>query len=232
MSWIYEELNTEIKKLFDNKDGYLIPNFFSKKQFHKWSEILFVWMNPAGYPKTEENIKGFYVINGVIPENEINQIIESHEDFLDYKKYFWVFENNFWEWKYKKWNIIDLFVYRWTNQKDIELEIKKDNSIFFEQYSKIFIPLLEELNPKVVVFVNASASKFVKKMWYWNENQEIDFGNGYWKIPNKDSNWKRLPEKIIGKPVIFSWMLPWQRWLDVWTRELLKYSIEKIISER
>ena len=47
----------------------------------------------------------------------------------------------------------------------------------------------------------------------------IDYEKGFWK------------SKIKGKevPIIFTGMLSWQRAMDIWTRELLKFNIYRIL---
>jgi len=206
-------INKRIKELFNYKKWKLIPHFYWDKELKKGKDILFIWLNPAWYKED------FYNIKTEIPEKKINEIKKQMDNKFLYKPYYKVYEDNFnddlFNWNY---NLIDLFVYRWTKSSELIKEIKKDEEFFKEQY-KIFLDLIKLINPKILVVTNWYASRFLKKKFFNDENKNIDYKKWFWEYSFNN-------RKI---PILFTGMLGWQRALDIWTREILKYNIYKIL---
>lgn len=59
------------------------------------------------------------------------------------------------------WNHIDLYSFRLTNQKEL-ISLKEIHKIFFEAQLKINLKLINSIDPKYIVVVNAYASSIVK----------------------------------------------------------------------
>lgn len=225
----FHQVNKEIKKIFETKakepnSSILMPWFYSASHFKKDAEILFVWMNPAGRECDEFR----YLDHKWISEEDIDSIIAQHNWAINwdpkkndwwYLKYYWIFTKLF----SNNWNSIDLFVFRWTNQKELEL-LLNDNpeDSFFENQYKLCISIINFLNPKIIVFVNAAASKYIMNKWYDTTEKEIS-KDWYWNIPDIVA----IKNKEI--PVLFTSMLSWQRALDVSTRSMLVWNINRLI---
>ncbi len=222
-----KEINDKIKKLFDYTSDYtsfpknelLVPWFYNPDMFDKNAEILFVWMNPAWY------LKDFYLrskrykhINktGIRKDIESESYKWEEKPYIYYKSLIDLFPgtNGIYN-----WNHIDLFQFRGTQQWKVTKAINNHKKFFDAQY-KITRKLINILKPKIIVVISAEASKFLKEKWYWNKYKEI------WKKWYWDPSEGVFEERC---PVLFTWMLSWQRALDVWTRDMLKYHIDKIL---
>lgn len=228
----FDQINQNIKHLFEAKalntsDKILMPWFYSPSHFKKDAEVLFVWMNPAG----REGDEFRYLDRKWISDKDIEYIVGQHNWAINwdtenndgwYLKYYWIFTKLFWD----NWNSIDLFVFRWTNQKELEILLDKDggNKFFLDQYN-ICISLINYLNPKIIVFVNAAASKYIMKKWYSKTESEISM-NWCWNIPDN------VPIENKKIPVLFTSMLSWQRALDVSTRSMLVWNINRLIGHK
>lgn len=108
------------------------------------------------------------------------------------------------------WEHIDLFNIRLTKQKEVK-KLSKVNSDFFDQQVKINLELLKSLKPRMIIVVNALASKIIKSKFDFTFNEKV--GTYTVKISNK----------VV--PVFFSGMLSGQRALDLETLERLKWHL-------
>lgn len=213
-----DKINQTIKELFNWKKDELYPLFYSHNQFNKKAEILFIWMNPAG---TE---KSYYKIWKWFTDKKIQSIVEENENFFEYEPYYWIYKKLFKKWNKSNWNIIDLYVIRWTNQHEIMQKKKDDEAFFKKQYNDIFLPLLTSLKPKIIVVTNAKASSLLNNLWYWKEKKINK--NWYWILPKEIQY-----ENSEKTKVIFTSMLSGQRAMDIYTREILKWHIKELLKE-
>lgn len=224
-----EEINNEISKTFKGRTWYLTPWYYSPKQLNKSADILFVWMNPAWEHKNKKWEIIYNKIKTEVLEEDKADVIKAHDTFFEYSTFFAPFEKMFWHFYNGRWNHIDVFPVRGTNQEEIVIDIEENKEFFFEQY-KIFIELVNILEPKIIVVSNAWASNYLKRIWKWkNDKWELDRGmydkeNWYWITP---SEW------VFDKqyPLIFTGMLSWQRALDLWSRDILQFHIENILEQ-
>lgn len=124
-----------------------------------------------------------------------------------------------------QWNVIDLFLSRWTNQKEIEKSIRKNDSFFSDQYEQ-FMLILEELDPDFIIVCSAYAREYLLKKWDIHFENDFDQKNWHW---NKQLPYKKLLSK--SKIILFTWMLSWQRAIDIGTKKILKWNIDRILKK-
>ena len=149
----------------------------------------------------------------------MEEIKEDMNNKTEYKKYYWPYLTHFSDEKFNwNYNIIDLFPYRWTKQNDVIHEVNKNYDFFNQQYN-IFIDLVKLIEPKIIVVTNWYASKYLKNKFFNDEEQVIDYKKGFWEYKFKDKD----------IPIIFTGMLSWQRAMDIWSREMLKFNIHRIL---
>lgn len=118
-----------------------------------------------------------------------------------------------------KWNHVDLFFIRNTNQKAIEKEFKNaKNSVFFQNQMISSITYALGFKPKVIVVCNGFASAILKQRYC--AMLQFDSRVGAYKFGNK----KRSPY------VIFSGMLTGGRALDNGSYASLKWHLNLILN--
>jgi len=118
-----------------------------------------------------------------------------------------------------KWNHIDLFFVRNTNQKVIEKEFKNaKNSVFFQNQMISSIKYVLGFKPKVIVVCNAFASTIIKQRYC--ATLKFDSRVGAYKFGNR----KKSPY------VIFSSMLTGGRALDNGSYASLKWHLNLILN--
>lgn len=113
----------------------------------------------------------------------------------------------------------DLLFLMETSQKNVlKWKEKEQYKAFFDDQLKISKEIIEKAEPKMIVVINAGASKLFhdhfKDTWSSFDN---DLGVDMFELNNKKT------------PVLFSGMLSGQRALDIGTRNSLKWHIEHIL---
>lgn len=113
----------------------------------------------------------------------------------------------------------DLLFIMETNQKNVLTWLKQDK-VFFDKQLKISREIIEKAEPKMIVVINAGASKLFhdhfKDTWSSFDN---DLGVDMFELNNKKT------------PVLFSGMLSGKRALDVGSRDSLKWHIEHVLRQ-
>lgn len=113
----------------------------------------------------------------------------------------------------------DLLFLMETSQKNV-LKWKEQDKVFFDKQLKISKEIIEKAEPKMIVVINAGASKLFQDHFKdsWSSFDD-DLGVDMYKI-----------DKNI-TPVLFSGMLSGQRALDIGSRDSLKWHIEYILKK-
>ncbi|KCZ50971.1 hypothetical protein HY29_06370 [Hyphomonas beringensis] len=115
---------------------------------------------------------------------------------------------------YKNWDHIDLFQFRETSQKR-GLDLLARNDGFRSVQLDMFERVLEIASPKLIVVVNAKASKILKDRWQMGAINAAS-GCHFHKVSNRPV------------PVFFSGMLTGRRALDVHSRERLFWHVRLV----
>ena len=126
------------------------------------------------------------------------------------------------------WEHMDLFFEKETNQKNvihdyIEKESFNSKNIkldkFAERQLEISMLAIEAIEPKIIVVINALASKILKQQYKEDKLSKLDEDKGFYtvKLNNKDI------------PIFFSGMLTGQRALDDGSYERLKWHIRSAL---
>lgn len=181
---------------------------YSKKQilkafkringYEKYLKNIDEYYSFKNYDKFKKDHKNYDIIRRAENRSEINKA-QYFDKFNDLAKQV-----------DSEWEHIDLFNIRLTKQKEVK-KLSKANSDFFEQQAKINLELLNPLKPKIIIVVNALASKIIKERFNFIFNEKL----GTYTIS--------ISNKVI--PVFFSGMLSGQRALDIETLERLKWHL-------
>jgi hypothetical protein len=127
--------------------------------------------------------------------------------------------------KLGKWGHHDIYPIRCTNQSKIikakkKCQRKKDD--FFEKLECITKDIIEKVNPKLIVVLNAGAGKIFSDMFKTSISySHLDRNTGTFLIQLKDNS---EPTHVI-----FSGMLSGQRALDVGSRISLQWHIRRVL---
>ena len=126
------------------------------------------------------------------------------------------------------WEHIDLFFEKETNQKNVIHDYVEEESFnsknikldkFAEEQLEISMLAIEAIEPKIIVVINALASKILKQQYKEDKLSKLDEDKGFYtvKLNNKDI------------PIFFSGMLTGQRALDDGSYERLKWHIRSAL---
>jgi hypothetical protein len=223
---IAEELNKDILEVWKNnskKRGNFYPILYPDLRAGK---VLFIGMNPSfSEDKFEQIIKknpAWEKLNSIeeffkYPEADKKRIINFEKRARENHSYFTIFNKCDFEWEH-----IDLFFYRNTSQEKfkndiIELKFNKEGKIkkineFGELQLNLSISTISKLKPKIIVVINADASRILR------EKMEID------NSKFKEEGFDRL--KNNRTPIFFSGMLTGQHALDKGSLERLFWQIK------
>ena len=218
-----EEINNEILTLFEkqeNKPEYL-PYLFPK-DVEVNPDLLFIGINPSITKKTRGKIKKEnYNIENIHNQEIINEIKTQDESLRDTLPYFnkiQVMVNNN---EIEKYECIDLFYERKKTQNEL-LSISKNNSVevsdFGEKQFEITKKVIEKINPKIIVVINALASKIFRNKYNITDNDFDDEIGTYKKKIFND-------QKTI---IFFSGMISGQYPLDNGSFNRLKWHIKHV----
>ena len=218
-----EEINNEILTLFEkqeNKPEYL-PYLFPK-DVEVNPDLLFIGINPSITKKTRGKIKTEnYNIENIHNQEIINEIKTQDESLRDTLPYFnkiQVMVNNN---EIERYECIDLFYERKKTQNEL-LSISKNNSVevsdFGEKQFEITKKVIEKINPKIIVVINALASKIFRNKYNITDNDFDDEIGTYKKKIFND-------QKTI---IFFSGMISGQYPLDNGSFNRLKWHIKHV----
>lgn len=224
-----EKINKKIiniaSKYFNDFESPAAPVFYDN---FKKGGILFIGMNPSCGGLNSKLIssdqkKLLLWNNGNDIESKVDKIIDIEKIFIDKYPYFKLMKNicDLSDLKNKHFLNIDIFILKETNQKKFVKDIVKSedsksiilNDFGLEQIN-LFKVILKELNPEVIIIVNAKASHIFKQE-FKNDLQFSDL-KGYHLLNNKI-------------PIFFSGMLTGQRALDKHSYERLVWHIQQSI---
>lgn len=167
-------------------------------------EVLFIGMNPAFKPGVDVEHGFFYDVNP--PMNDFfKAIVNFNYDTL----------------RHNTPSHHDLLFVRHTNQKDVEVLLKKGPfKDFLQKQIDLSKEIIRALSPKLIVVLNAGACKLFNSMFtrVSDEHIEKDIGAYAFEI-----------NQIT--PVLFSSMLSGQRALDIGSRNSLSWHIRFILDK-
>ncbi|MBV9925653.1 MAG: hypothetical protein JOZ96_11600 [Acidobacteria bacterium] len=192
-------------------------------------KLLFVGLNPS-HNQRDNQLMSIQVGKGIDPfsDEHANFILRCDEESMGlhggrlhpYFRQFSRFDPT------GKWNHIDLFAIRHTNQSEVvaALRLNEDagfSSPFVRAQVELAFSLMAELHPPAVVVVNALGSTIVKR--YLNEqnpNFDLDDETGFYWSP---INGRRVP-------FFFSGMLTGQRAIDNHSLERLIWHVRRALT--
>lgn len=130
-----------------------------------------------------------------------------------------------------KWNHIDLFFYRKTSQKDFKQMILEKGvklNSFGEAQFKLSTRLIKELQPCLIVVVNAFASELIKEQI--NLSDSVDWGITFDEDKGYDLlSWNEYSKDV---PIFFSSMLTGQRALDNHSFKRLQWHVKQALKDK
>ena len=165
--------NNDVQEIINR--GYVCANV-------EPNEILFIGINPS-YIKNDKKESFTY---------DVKQAVN------DYPKHYKHFQKLLSNTKYKKkWSYIDLFYFRETDQKKVDLIIKNEISFIVEQL-RLTNKIIKQINPKIIIVANSKANNYfgINKLlkngeytniWYGLEF-EFDTNSGLMKVIGIDDN--------------------------------------------
>lgn len=228
-----ERINSKILKVWNDyptDSGKYLPILYPK--FNK-DEILFIGLNPSFSDKAFKKIlKGTKYENIDIKE-KLNKKkdydfliwLESRANEKDACDYFAKF-HEISEDLDLHYQHIDLFYFRETNQKEAKKRIgnyNKKRKFLLNNFAlsqlQIVIEIINQINPKTIIVINAFASNIINECDLFKINKNEFEINGYDIL--------EINHKTI--PIIFSSMLTGQRALDNHSLRRLKWIIHKSI---
>jgi hypothetical protein len=225
-----EDINEEIIGLWrdfqDEFDLERIPLVYPELND---AEVLFVGLNPSFNDSwNEENLnvsyEEFFSWTDEM-EDKMAKIKKREVDAREDYSYFQHFREWFGAWDEGQWEHIDLFCYRMTSQSDLKEKVgissDKTQTDFAEKQFKLNMRLIENLEPEIIVVVNALASKIIQNESgeFYGISESLDEGYGCYYL---NMNGKEYP-------ILFSGMVTGRRALDVGSRERLRWQIDKIL---
>ncbi|HUW04697.1 MAG TPA: hypothetical protein VMW01_00410 [Williamwhitmania sp.] len=202
---------TEIFKYKSSQEDVqaIIDRGFVGAEFKK-GKALFVGINPS-FPSDANNESFLYDIDRAI--TDYPKHYKSFGDLVVGTRY----ENN--------WTYIDLFQFRETNQKKIELFFKNDIQFIVEQL-RLSHDIMCKINPEIIVVCNTGAANFfgINKV---NENGKFDnvwfgydfvfdvrYGIHIIKERLAESIIEKKDETLINTPVLFTSALTYMSRFD------------------
>ena len=178
------------------------PRFAIEKSIPKGCDVLFIGMNPSSV-KSQSQYYDPYKIN-----------IDYFERLRRFCK----------DIPLEFWGHHDIYPIRCTDQKQlikVRKYCKKKGKTFFDSLQDLTKDIIQKVNPKLIVVLNAGASNIFREMYNINPFPSPSFdkkkGAEIIHINNRDV------------PVIFSGMLSGQRALDIGSRVSLQWHIDKVL---
>lgn len=203
------------------------PLFYPKFKIN--CDILFIGINPSFDLKKEKEFEfenPIFDIQKAI-DDERNAKDESHE------KHYPIYYTQIWEitkglkkdFKELKWEHIDILLIREKTQTELDY-LKYDSkrsrfNNFGEDQFEIFLKIVNEINPKIIIIINKFASEILKnKLKDRITNESYFEKNGFDRISIKDKD---------NIPILFYGYLGSGR-LDIYSRENLRWNIKRILN--
>lgn len=231
-----EKINTKILKIWETyplERGEFYPMLYPD---FKKNTLLFVGCNPSDSQRRSKKVlnktgaeNSDYLKYDSFNEYKINKVIE-HEVIAKqecgYFKKFIAISKEITGDEYN-WDHIDLFYYRQVSQNDFkkkvnykEIKDKLSFNEFGEDQLCLFLDLLKEINPKVIIVANAFVSDIIQSKFkeYITEDNSFE-KDGFDRI---SINGKQIP-------VFFTSMLTGQRALDNNSYRRLVWQIKQAI---
>lgn len=190
--------------------------------------ILFVGLNPSfndswNKERIDGSHKEFFRWEDRM-EEKLPEVKQREVDAREEYQYFKHFRDWFGPWHEGDWEHIDLFAYRMRSQTKLKDKIGvssgKCQTEFAKKQFDLAINLIDELNPEVIVVVNAYAGKLIQN--HAGEDYQISNGLdqklGCYYMESDGSRY----------PILFSGMITGQRALDTGSRRRLKWQINSI----
>jgi len=238
---LHEVINAKAKALWEKyaaaEQIETMPMFYPKL---KSGAILFVGLNPSFSGKGD-----FYLKESDIGEKSIQEVFRwaqiSDEKILAATKAEYLFRS---EYPYysefqriagelnSQWEHIDLFFYRETSQNELRQKLfqkvpdfKEDSLLidnnfrpFFMDQLNLSIELMTELEPKLIVVVNALAANILYAKL--GLKKTFDENSGAYSLVLKDGSCC---------PILLASMLSGQRAMDTFSKERLVWHMEKVL---
>lgn len=171
-----EDINKKIVDLWKRKwpDGSVVKVPLLFEGFHEGG-LLTIGMNPSYSKKMPELIKKYG--KGLSEDdfkwadnNQKNEKVISYDEWSKNNKGYKTFFGRFWEIRDKlelKWNHIDLFFYRETEQENFlkDLKDKKFGEDFEKDSLGIVKEIIEKINPDIILVANKKACDVFKKVF-------------------------------------------------------------------
>jgi hypothetical protein len=191
-------------------------------------KLLFVGLNPS-HNQRDSQLLSIQVGQGIDPlsDEHANIILRRDEESMGlhggklhpYFRQFTRFDPT------GKWNHIDLFAIRHTNQSEVvaALQLNEEvglSSLFVREQIELTLSLTAELRPPAVVVVNAFGSSIVKRyLQKQNSNFALDDETGFY--------WSTINGRRV--PFFFSGMLTGQRAIDNHSLERLIWHVRRAL---
>lgn len=229
-----EHINSRILRVWNDyltQSGEYLPTLYPK--FSKGG-ILFIGLNPGFSDRAFKKILEGTKYQGINIKERLNRKnndfdfliwLEGRANEKDACDYFNKFHEISEELKIH-YQHIDLFYFRETNQNKAKERIgyyDKNRMFILNDFAlsqlKIVVDIIKEINPEVIIVVNAFASDIINKCELFKIDEKKFEING-WDLLEISNN------KI---PIIFSSMLTGQRALDNHSFRRLKWLIKKSI---
>ncbi len=229
---VVDEVNERVMELWKehvNFDDARVPLIYPSLET---GVLLFIGLNPSFVPTELARIlqleailvKNLFSWKGHT-EDSIEECKKADKRCRElYKRFFGPFEK-FSKEVGLKWEHVDLFFYRATDQNDLKKVVcktehtsKVELNDFGLRQLELSGKLIGAVNPRVIVVANRLASDIFKEEYRlkWND----DRGCYVWQ-----------PQLGKDVPVFLSSMLAGQRALDVYSRERLVWHVKKAINE-
>ena len=229
---LWKEFNNDLEKQFQKLDiKNYIPYFFTE-EFQDPPDILFIGCNPSITDKTiGDNSFSDYYFENFKNEEKITdtknktfyKIQEQDKKLASELMYFKkIKEVSDYVSPNCNWQHIDLLYIRCTKQKNVEQLIHDENlKKFISEQQKITMEVIKKIKPKIIVVINALASKLFKEI-----------NNDYIKFNEKSGYYDFNYEEEFSCSCFFSSMLSGQRALDNESLLRLKWHIKKCYNKK
>lgn len=157
-------------------------------------DVLFVGINPSFPEKKNKEDYSYTEGNNFDKEKDIEREKNAKDESSTkrYARYFSPIWKIVKELKISRWDHIDMFLVRETNQEKLKdyIGYKKEKdgfSKFGEEQFKIFKKIIEIINPQVIVIINAFASDIIKDKLKVDDSKFEEEGFYKISINNKDT---------------------------------------------
>ncbi len=211
----YSDINDEIINVwrdYPHERGGRIPLLFPPSEH---GCVLFISFNPS-FPATlnERNWEHSYDIDAIETIN-VDRVIQQEIDTQNFLPYFTPLKDIARKLNLP-WSHLDTFMLRETSQKNARIKVCDDAyqlTLFGQSQFNLFIKALQISTPKVIVVINALASRIIKTQLYLS----YDPRDGCYY--SSDEN--------IKAPFFLGGTLSGQRALDIFNRERLVWHIQQ-----